>query len=70
MSIATVQVLDAMYFRVGEKLNGKTLLAAQFVHSGEVTMDAARAAAEAANGYCKLLEIDGQPASQGGCCSS
>lgn len=70
MSVAKVQVLDAMYFRVGEVLNGVTLLSPQWVRTGTATMNAARAANEAANGYCKVLEIDGQPARAGGCCSS
>ena len=70
MSVAKVQVLDAMYFRVGEMLNGVTLLAPQWVSTGTVRMNATRAANEAANGYCKVLEIDGQLAKAGGCCSS
>lgn len=69
MPIAKVEVLDAMYFRAGELLNGTTLTAPLWVRNGTATMDAARAASEAANGYCKVLEVDGEPARAGGCCS-
>lgn len=70
MPIAKVLVQDAMYFWPGDVVDGETLTEARWVRGGVITMDAERATTETANGYCRLLEIDGEPAHFGGCCSA
>lgn len=70
MAIAKVEVLQAIRIPAGSVLDGVTLQEGTWVSDGvhEVDLDLVNEKMWATYGSVALLEVDGQPYSQGACC--